>query len=42
MFFREPPGGLPSLWTVEVSGRIERPVPYPGGASDPAWSPRLN
>ena len=41
MFFREPPGGLPSLWTVEVTGRIERPVPYPGGASDPAWSPRL-
>ncbi len=41
MFFREPPGGMPSLWTVEVSGRIERPVPYPGGASDPAWSPRL-
>ncbi|MDI7775282.1 Tol-Pal system beta propeller repeat protein TolB [Asticcacaulis sp. EMRT-3] len=41
MFFREPPSGLPSLWTVEVTGRIERPVPYPGGASDPAWSPRL-
>lgn len=41
MFFREPPGGSPSLWTVEASGRIERPVPYPGGASDPAWSPRL-
>jgi len=42
MFFREPPGGLPSLWMVEVNGRIERPVPYPGGASDPAWSARLN
>lgn len=41
MFFREPPGASPSLWTVEASGRIERPVPYPGGASDPAWSPRL-
>jgi len=41
MFFREPPGGMPSLWTVEVSGRVEKPVPYPGGASDPAWSPRL-
>ena len=41
MFFREPPGGNPSLWTVEASGRIERPVAYPGGASDPAWSPRL-
>ena len=41
MFFREPPGALPSLWTVEVTGRVERPVPYTGGASDPAWSPRL-
>ncbi|WP_374188343.1 Tol-Pal system beta propeller repeat protein TolB [Asticcacaulis biprosthecium] len=41
MFFREPPGGMPSLWMVEVNGRIERPVPYTGGASDPAWSPLL-
>ncbi|ESQ75545.1 Tol-Pal system beta propeller repeat protein TolB [Asticcacaulis sp. AC402] len=41
MFFREPPGGMPSLWMVEVNGRIERNVPYPGGASDPAWSPLL-
>jgi TolB protein len=41
MFFREPPGGTPSLWMVEASGRIERPVPYTGGASDPAWSPLL-
>jgi TolB protein len=41
MFFREPPGGMPSLWTVDVTGRVERAVPYPGGASDPAWSPRL-
>ncbi len=41
MFFREPPGGSPSLWAVEASGRVERPVPYAGGASDPAWSPRL-
>lgn len=41
MFFREPPGALPSLWMVESSGRVERPVPYQGGASDPAWSPLL-
>ncbi|MFT3996248.1 MAG: Tol-Pal system beta propeller repeat protein TolB [Asticcacaulis sp.] len=41
MFFREPPGAMPSLWMVEASGRIERAVPYSGGASDPAWSPRL-
>lgn len=38
MFFREPQNGMPSLWEVEAGGRIERPVPYPGGASDPAWS----
>jgi TolB protein len=41
MFFREPLGGLPSLWTVDVTGRIEKPVPYTGGGSDPSWSPRL-
>jgi TolB protein len=41
MYFREPPGALPSLWMVESSGRVERPVPYSGGASDPAWSPLL-
>jgi TolB protein len=41
MFFREPQNGNPSLWTVDVSGRIERQVAYPGGASDPSWSPLL-
>jgi TolB protein len=41
MFFREAPSGISSLWTVEVTGRVERQVPYPGGATDPAWSPRL-
>ncbi|WP_411267552.1 Tol-Pal system beta propeller repeat protein TolB [Asticcacaulis sp. 201] len=41
MFFRESPAGVPSLWQVEVTGRVERAVPYAGGASDPAWSPRL-
>jgi TolB protein len=42
MFFRQAPGGAPHLWTVDVTGRIERPVAYPGSASDPAWSPLLN
>ena len=41
MFFRETPGEGPRLWTVDVSGRNLRPAPYPGGASDPAWSPVL-
>jgi TolB protein len=42
MFFREAGGGGPKLWTVDVTGRIEQPAPYPGSASDPAWSPLLN
>jgi TolB protein len=42
MFSRETPGGPPRLWTVDVTGRILRPAPYPGSGSDPAWSPLLN
>jgi len=41
MFSRETRGGAPKLWTVDVSGRNERPSPYPGAATDPAWSPLL-
>ena len=42
MFSRETPGGAPRLWSVDVTGRILQPVPYPGAGSDPAWSPLLN
>lgn len=42
MFSRETSGGPPRLWTVDVTGRILRPAPYPGSGSDPAWSPLLN
>ncbi|WP_374575470.1 Tol-Pal system beta propeller repeat protein TolB [Phenylobacterium sp.] len=42
MFDRETPGGSPRLWSVDVTGRIERPAPYPGSGSDPAWSPLLD
>ena len=42
MFFREAQGGAARLWTVDVTGRIERAAPYPGNGSDPAWSPLLN
>jgi TolB protein len=42
MFFRQQPGAAPHLWTVDVTGRIIEPEPYPGAASDPAWSPLLN
>ncbi|HYE42528.1 MAG TPA: Tol-Pal system beta propeller repeat protein TolB [Caulobacteraceae bacterium] len=42
MFHREAPGVSPRLWYVDLTGRVERPVPYSGSASDPAWSPLLN
>jgi TolB protein len=42
MFFREAPGTGPHLWTVDITGRTEQQAPYPGQASDPAWSPLLN
>ena len=42
MFFRDSPATGPRLWTVDITGRIEQQAPYPGQASDPAWSPLLN
>jgi TolB protein len=42
MFAREGAGGGSKLWSVDVTGRVLQPVPYPGAASDPAWSPLLN
>jgi TolB protein len=42
MFSREAAGGARKLWTVDVTGRVLQPMPYPGAASDPAWSPLLN
>ncbi|PKQ03927.1 MAG: Tol-Pal system protein TolB, partial [Alphaproteobacteria bacterium HGW-Alphaproteobacteria-12] len=43
MFFRETRGaqGGPGLWSVDVTGYNERPVPAATMASDPAWSPRI-
>ncbi|MBC2776094.1 Tol-Pal system protein TolB [Parasphingopyxis sp. GrpM-11] len=42
-FFRSPRGeGLPSLWSVDVTGRMIRRLPTPVGASDPSWSPLLD
>ena len=43
VFFRETPGaqGAPALWRVDATGRNLRPVPTPGPASDPSWSPLL-
>ena len=42
MFFRGEAGESPHLWTTDVTGRILRPAPYGGAASDPAWSPLLD
>jgi TolB protein len=44
MFFRDSGGeqGGPQLYSVDITGYNEQPVPTPGFASDPAWSPRLN
>ncbi len=41
MFFRQPRGGTPHLFSIDLTGRNERPVATPLGASDPAWSPLL-
>ena len=41
MFFREAGAG-PKLFMVDVSGRIDVPIPTPSFASDPAWSPLLS
>jgi TolB protein len=42
MFSRSSRGGVSRLWSVDVTGRILQATPYPGAASDPAWSPLLN
>ncbi len=41
MFFREPIGQSPSIWSVDLTGMNQRRVQTPGAASDPAWSPLL-
>jgi len=41
MFSRETSGHSSRLYTVDISGRNERPAPYAAAASDPAWSPLL-
>lgn len=41
MFTRETAGaaGAPGLYTVDITGRNLRKVPYQGQGSDPSWSP---
>ena len=39
-FFRtEKNSGITSIWQVDLTGRNERKLPTPVGASDPAWGP---
>jgi TolB protein len=42
LFTRQGAGGGSKLWSVDVTGRVLQPMPYPGAGSDPAWSPLLN
>lgn len=42
MFFRQNQGQAPKLYTIDITGRNERQLPTPNGASDPAWSPLLD
>ncbi len=42
MFFRDPGGQSGGkLYMVDITGRVEQPVPTPTFASDPTWSPLL-
>ncbi len=43
MFFRDPGGqGGAKIFMVDITGRIEAPVPTPNYASDPSWGPLLS
>jgi len=41
IMFERDTGSGPHLWMVDITGQIQRQVPYPTGAVDPAWSPLL-
>ncbi|GGK54104.1 Tol-Pal system beta propeller repeat protein TolB [Salinarimonas ramus] len=43
VFFRDPGGQSGGqLYMVDITGRVEVPIPTPGYASDPTWSPLLS
>src|ERR671910_2674425 len=43
VFFRDPGGQSGGkLYMVDITGRVEQPVPTPTFASDPTWSPLLS
>mgnify|MGYP003342655394 CR=1 FL=1 len=39
IFQREAPNVRPTLWTVDLTGQVERAAPLAGNGSDPTWSP---
>lgn len=41
MYMKQDRGGVPKLYSVDVTGYNEREVPTPGGAEHPAWSPLI-
>jgi TolB protein len=42
VFYRDPGGQSGGrLYMVDITGRVEAPIPTPGFAADPAWSPLL-
>jgi len=42
MFERKLADGASRLWTVDVTGHVQKQEPYPASGSDPAWSPLLH
>ncbi len=43
VFFRDPGGQAGGkLYMVDITGRVEQPIPTPSFASDPTWSPLLS
>jgi TolB protein len=42
MFERKLADGASRLWTVDLTGRIQKDANYPYSGSDPAWSPLLH
>jgi len=41
MYYKKPRGGTAQLYSIDLTGRNERPVRTTESASDPAWSPLL-
>ncbi|MDE0705227.1 MAG: Tol-Pal system beta propeller repeat protein TolB [Rhodospirillaceae bacterium] len=41
MYYKKPRGGTAQLYSIDLTGRNERPMSTPEDASDPAWSPLL-